>query len=183
MARRIVAGLFMSLDGVCEDPGQWSMPYFNEQVGEIIGANMGTSDAMLLGRRTYEEWLGYWPGKTVEDDPFAGYINSVPKYVVSTTLTEPLSWAGSELIAGTDQIQKLKEQPGRDIVISGSLTLVGSLLEEGLLDELSLLVSPIALGSGKRLFESPKQVPLALVASRTLDNGVLALRYAPAVLR
>lgn len=180
MARRILAGLFMTLDGVCEDPGEWSMPYFNEQVGEIITANMQASDAMLLGRRTYEEWADYWPGKTAEDDPFAGYINSVPKYVVSRMLKEPLKWEGSTLITDTDGIRELKGKPGKDIAISGSLTLVGSLLREGLLDELSLLVSPIVLGSGKRVFESPEQVPLQLVESRTLDNGVLALRYAPA---
>lgn len=180
MARRILAGLFMTLDGVCEDPGNWSMPYFNEQVGEIITANMQASDAMLLGRRTYEEWADYWPGKTEKDDPFAGYINTVPKYVVSRTLKEPLAWEGSTLITGADEIRDLKERPGKDIAISGSLTLVGSLLRGGLLDELSLLVSPIVLGSGKRLFESHQQVPLQLIESRTLDNSVLALRYAPA---
>jgi len=180
MARRIVAGLFMSLDGICDNPGMWSMPYFNEQVGEIIGSAMQGSDCMLLGRQTYEEWAGYWPGKTVEDDPFADYINTVRKYVVSTTLREPLTWQGSELVTGADQVERIKQEGGKDIAISGSLTLVGSLLKGGLLDELSLLVSPIAVGRGKRLFEGEKRVPLALLESRTLDNGVLHLRYAPA---
>jgi dihydrofolate reductase len=175
---KILAGLFMSLDGVVEDPGKWSMPYFNEQVGEIISANMQASDAMLLGRQTYEEWADYWPGKTAEDDPFADYINNVPKYVVSRTLKEPLEWKGSTLVTDVDGVRDLKGKPGKGLAISGSITLIGSLLRERLLDELSLLVSPILIGSGKRLFESPQQVPLRLIGSRTLDNGVLAIQYA-----
>lgn len=180
MGRRIVAGLFMSLDGIADNPGMWSMPYFNDQVGGIIGSAMQGSDCMLLGRQTYEEWAGYWPDKTVEDDPFADYINTVRKYVVSSTLTEPLTWQNSELLTGTDQVEKLKQEEGKEIAISGSLTLVGSLLTAGLLDELSLLVSPIAIGRGKRLFDGKQRVPLTLLESRTLDNGVLHLRYAPA---
>ena len=178
MSRQILAGLFMTLDGSVHEPGEWSFPYFNEQVGEIITANMQASDAMLLGRRTYEAWADYWPKMTAEDDPFAGYINGVQKYVVSTTLREPLTWEGTELLTGLDQVAKLKDQPGKAIAMSGSITLVGSLLREGLLDELSLLVSPIVLGKGKRLFEDPSgSIGLRLIESRTLDNGVLALRY------
>ena len=89
--RRIVAGLFMTVDGSVHEPGEWSFPYFNDQVGEVITATMQDSDAMLLGRRTYEAWADYWPGKTAEDDQFADYINNVQKYVVSTTLKEPLT--------------------------------------------------------------------------------------------
>jgi dihydrofolate reductase len=180
--RRIVAGLFMSLDGVVESPDQWSMPYFNDQVGRFIGSSMESSDAMLLGRRTYEEWAEYWPGKTTEDDPFASYINAVPKFVVSTTL-KSVEWQGSTLISGDigEGITRLKEEDGKDIAISGSITLVGSLLRDGLLDELSLLVSPIVVGHGQRLFEDPSQhVPLSLVESTAFSNGVLALRYARA---
>ena len=133
---------------------------------------------MLLGRRTYEAWGDYWPGVSAEQDPFAGYINSVQKYVVSTTLREPLAWQPTELLRGIDEVQKVKDQPGRDIAISGSITLVGSLLREGLLDELSLLLEPIVLGKGKRLYEDPSgSIGLKLVESRTLDNGVLHLRY------
>jgi dihydrofolate reductase len=179
MPRKILAGLFMSLDGVCENPGTWSMPYFNDQVGQIIGANTQNSDAMLLGRRTYEEWVAYWPGKTADDDPFADYINNVPKYVVSRTLKEPLEWEGSTLITGTDGIRELKQKPGKGMAISGSITLVGSLLREGMVDELALLVSPLVIGSGKRLFDSPEQVPLELIECTPLDNGVLSLRYSP----
>jgi dihydrofolate reductase len=172
----------MTLDGVVESPDKWSFPYFTDEVGQVIGGQMEASDTMLLGRRTYDEWADYWPDKTSKDDPFADYINNVPKVVVSTTL-KSVEWRNSSLLEGefAEGITKLKEQPGKDIAMSGSVTLVGSLLKEGLLDELSLLVSPIAVGAGKRLFESESgHVPLALVESRTLDNGVLALRYAPA---
>src|SRR5438552_11687531 len=146
MSRRILAGLFMTLDGSVHEPGEWSFPYFNDQVGEVITANMQASDAMLLGRRTYDAWAGYWPGMTADDDPFADYINNVQKYVVSTTLREPLTWKGSTLVRDLDGVRALKEKPGKNIAISGSITLVGSLLSQGLLDELALLVSPIVLG-------------------------------------
>ena len=176
--RRIVAGLFMTLDGSVHEPGEWSFPYFTDQVGDVITRGMEGSDAMLLGRKTYEAWADYWPKMSSEQDPFAGYINSVQKYVVSTTLREPLQWEGTELLTGLDQVAKLKEQPGKDLAMSGSITLVGSLLREGLLDELSLLLEPIVLGKGKRLFEDPSgSIGLRLIESRTLDNGVLHLRY------
>lgn len=168
----------MSLDGVAESPDRWVFPYFSEEVRQVVGANMQASDTMLLGRRTYEEWADYWPDKTAEDDPFAPYINSVPKYVVSTTL-KSVEWGNSQLLTGAlrEGITKLKEQPGKEIAISGSITLVGSLLRDGLLDELSLLLFPVVVGSGKRLFEAADQVPLKLVESGTFDNGVLSLRY------
>jgi dihydrofolate reductase len=180
--RKIVAGEFMSLDGVVESPGDWSMAYFNDEVGAVIGANLESADAVLLGRRTYQEWAAYWPDKTAADDPFAGFINNVPKYVASTTL-QSVDWQGSTLLEGDFRgaITQLKEEPGKDIGVSGSITLVGSLLREGLLDELSLLVSPIVLGTGKRLFEDPSgPVRLKLIESRALGNGVLSLRYGPA---
>ena len=177
--RRIVAGLFLSVDGVAEAPNRWVFPYFSDEVGQAVGANMQASDSMLLGRRTYDEWAAYWPDKTAADDPYADYINNVPKHVVSTTLKEPLSWRNSTLISGDvrQQITQLKEQPGKDIGMTGSIALTGWLLREGLLDELSLLVFPVVMGSGKRLFEWPDQVPLKLVESRTFANGVLSLRY------
>ncbi len=177
--RKIVAGLFVSLDGVAEAPNRWVFPYMTDVVGQVVGASMETSDAMLLGRRTYEEWAGYWPDKTAEDDPYADYINSVPKHVVSTTLKTPLAWRNATLVTGDPrtEIATLKQQPGKDIAVSGSISLVGWLLREGLLDELSLLVFPVVVGSGKRLFDGPNQVPLTLVQSRAFDNGVLSLRY------
>jgi dihydrofolate reductase len=139
---------------------------------------MEAADTMLLGRRTYEEWADYWPDKTAEDDPYADYINNVPKFVVSTSLTK-VEWRNSALVSGdlAEQVGKLKEQPGKGIAISGSITLIGSLLKMGLLDELSLLVFPVVVGSGKRLFEADEQLPLRLVDSKTFQNGVLSLTY------
>ena len=180
--RKIVAGLFLSLDGVAESPDRFVFPYMTDEVGQVVGASMQASDTMLLGRRTYEEWAAYWPDKTAADDPYADYINNVPKQVVSTTLKAPLGWRNSNLIGGDvrEQLSQLKQQPGKEIAVTGSISLIGSLLREGLLDELSLLVFPVVVGSGKRLFDGPSQVPLKLIASRTFDNGVLSLRYAPA---
>ena len=177
--QKIVAGLFLSLDGVAEAPNRWVFPYMTDEVGQVVGSAMAASDSMLLGRRTYQEWAGYWPDKTADDDPYADYINNVPKHVVSTTLRPPLEWRNSTLVTGNirEQITNLKQQPGKEIAISGSISLVGWLLREGLLDELSLLVFPVVVGSGKRLFDGPDQVPLKLVHSQTFDNGVLALRY------
>lgn len=177
--RKTVAGLFLSLDGVAEAPNRWVFPYMTDEVGQVVGANMETADTMLLGRRTYQEWAAYWPDKTADDDPFADYINNVPKHVFSTTLKPPLEWRNSSLVTGNPrkEITELKQQPGKDIAISGSISLIGWLLREGLLDELSLLVFPVVVGSGKRLFDGPDQVPLKLAQSRTFDNGVLSLRY------
>lgn len=177
--RRIISGLFMSLDGVTESPDKFTFPYFSDEVGQVIQSNMDKADTMLLGRRTYEEFAAYWPDKTAEDDPFADYINNVPKLVASRTLKK-LEWRNSTLIQGdvVEELTKVKQQPGKDIVTTGSLTLVGSLLAAGLVDELGLIVCPVVLGSGKRLFEtSAGEVPLKLVDSRALSNGVLSLTY------
>jgi dihydrofolate reductase len=176
--RKVRAGLFVSLDGVAEAPNRFVFPFFSEEVGQVVGRNMETSDAMLLGRRTYEEWVAYWPDKTAEDDGFAPYINQIAKHVVSTTLGS-VEWANASLVSGdlAEAIGELKSQPGKDIAVSGSITLVGSLLTMGLLDELSLLVFPVVVGSGKRLFEAEEQVRLRLLESRTLDTGVLSLTY------
>jgi dihydrofolate reductase len=181
MTRKIQAGEFMTLNGVVQEPGEWVFPYFTPDVGKVIGDNMDASDCMLLGRKTYEAWAEYWPGKTAEEDGYADYINNVQKYVVSSTLEPPLTWEGTELFRGLDEVRKLKEQDGKNIAISGSITLVGSLLQEGLLDELALLVAPIVIGQGIRLFDGPAgSVGLKLVSHETFDNGVQSLVYAPA---
>jgi|SRR5579864_924486 len=181
--RRIVAGEFISVDGVVEEPGEWSMKYFTPEVGAEIGKNMQTSDAMLLGRVQYQQWSEYWPGKTEADDPFAGYINNVRKYVVSSTL-ESVDWNNSTLIDGTaaaKEIAELKAQPGKDIVISGSISLMESLLREGLLDELQLILYPVVVSSGRRLFQDAGgKIPLRLVETRPLGAGPVLLTYARA---
>ncbi len=177
--RKIQAGLFVSVDGVVESPEKWTFPYFTEEVGQVVGANMQAADTLLLGRRTYEEFAEYWSDKTSEDDPFADYLNDTPKFVASTTLTS-VSWRNSTLITGdlAKGIAELKQRPGKNIGMTGSATLVRWLLHEGLLDELALLVYPIVLGTGKRLFEDwTGELPLRLLDSRAFDNGVLSLTY------
>jgi dihydrofolate reductase len=179
--RKIVANFFISLDGVVERPDQWHFPYFNDEMGEVVGGGMASSDTMLLGRKTYEEFASYWPQQT---EPPADHMNGVRKVVVSSTL-ERADWQNSTLIRGganlAEELTALKGQPGKDISTVGSATLVRALIREGLLDELQLLLHPIVVGTGARLFDgSLDKVPLKLVASRTFSTGVLHLTYAPA---
>jgi dihydrofolate reductase len=179
--RKIVAGLFMTLDGVVESPEKWQLPYSDDELGAVLESGMAASDTMLLGRRTYQEFAGYWPDQPSEE-PFADYINNTPKLVVSTTL-QTVEWRNSTLIKGdvAQELTKLKQQPGKNISMTGSGTLVGWLLRQGLLDELGLLVCPIVVGSGRRLFQDAgDQVPLKLVDSKSLGTGVLSLTYVPA---
>jgi dihydrofolate reductase len=178
--RKIVAGLFMSLDGVVEAPETWHFPYFNEEMGQIVGEQLAASDTMLLGRRTYEEFAAFWPNQG-DDVPLANEINGVLKLVASTTLQD-VDWQNSELIQGDvpEDLRHRKAEDGKDISITGSPTLVRSLLDAGVLDELRLLVHPIVVGHGKRLFADGAQVPLRLVSSRTLETGVQYVVYAPA---
>jgi dihydrofolate reductase len=179
--RKIVAGLWVSLDGVTESPEKWSFPYFNPEVGQAVQAQMDSSDTLLLGRRTYEEFAAYWPDKSSEDDPFADFINNTPKLVVSSTVKE-LAWGNATLVRGdlVDEIVKAKRQPGKNLGMTGSVTLTRSLLREGLVDELGLLVCPIVIGTGKRLFDDwVGEFPLRLIDSRTFENGVVSLTYGP----
>src|ERR671916_505991 len=180
--RKVIASEFVSLDGVMESPEQWHFPYFNDEMGEAIGEAMAQADAMLMGRVLYEEWAAYWPQQDPEENPIAATMNGRQKYVVSTTLEEPLEWSNSTLIKENvaGEIEKLKNQPGKDIVISGSATLVRSLLRYGLLDELKLMVHPILVGGSKRLFEEEAETkPLELVDSKTFSTGVIYLTYRP----
>jgi dihydrofolate reductase len=179
--RKIVAGLFVSLDGVFEAPDQWHFPYFDEEMGQAVQAQMEQSDAMLLGRKTYQEFASYWP-KQGSDVELADHMNGMPKYVVSNTLTS-LDWQNSTLISGDVRgtLTALKSQPGKALGITGSGTLVRSLLRDGLLDELHLLVHPIVVEKGMRLFDGQgDRVPLTLAASKTFGSGVLYLTYTPA---
>ena len=181
--RRIVASEFLTLDGVMGLPERWNLAYFNDEMGQAIGEGFATSDAMLMGRVLYEEWAAYWPQQDPEENPFAGQMNGIQKYVVSTTLEGPLGWQNSTLIGGNvaQEISELKRQPGKDIAVSGSATLVRSLLRDGLLDELKLMVHPVVVGSGKRLFEGGEErTALELVDSKTFTTGVLYLTYRPA---
>jgi dihydrofolate reductase len=184
MMRKIVAGLFISLDGVVESPDKWHFPYFSEEMGAAIGGQMAASDTMLLGRQTYQEFASYWPTQGVEADKgIADHMNNTPKLVVSSTL-DNLEWNNSTLIPGDRAVEELtarKQQPGKDISVVGSPTLVRTLLRDRVLDELDLLVHPIVVGSGKRLFpDGSEQQGLALVSSETFKTGVLRLVYRPA---
>jgi dihydrofolate reductase len=179
--RRVIATELVSVDGVMESPEEWAFPYSNDELEQANASGMAASDAMLLGRVTYEALAAYWPNQP-GGTPMVDYINSVPKFVVSRTLEEPLEWNNSTLIEGNvaEQIAELKRQPGKDIGIVGSGTLVWALLQDDLLDELRLMVHPIVMGSGKRLFEEGgDQKALKLVDSKTFGTGVLYLIYQP----
>jgi dihydrofolate reductase len=181
--RKVVASELVSLDGVMESPQEWAFSYSNDEMEEANASGMAASDAMLLGRVTYQEFASYWPYQNSAEQPYTDYLNSTPKFVVSTTLEEPLEWQNSVLIKGNvaEEIAKLKQQSGKDIGIVGSGTLVRWLLRNDLLDELSLMVHPIVLGNGQRLFEEgDDQKELELVDSKTFSTGVLYLTYHPA---
>ena len=180
--RKVVAVELVSVDGVIESPEEWAFPYSNDEMEEANTSGMAASDAMLLGRVTYEALATFWPNQP-GGTPRVDYINSVPKFVVSGTLAEPLEWNNSALIKGSvaEKLTELKRRSGKNITIIGSGALVRSLLREGLLDELRLMVHPIVVGRGKRLFEDGReQKALELVDSRTFGTGVLYLTYRPA---
>jgi dihydrofolate reductase len=180
--RKTVAGVLITLDGVVESPEKWQPRYFDDEMGEIVEAAAAQSDVMLLGRRTYEEFAAFWPAQG-SDLPTADYMNDTPKLVVSTTLKE-LDWSNSSLVSGdiAGTVKALKREPGKNIQTYGSPTLVRSLLRDGLLDELDLLVHPLVVGGGKRLFENGGYgTVLSLASSRTLGTGVMALTYVPAL--
>jgi dihydrofolate reductase len=175
--RKLVSGLFYSLDGVVENP-EWTFPYWSDEMGEELTAIISKQDTVLLGRVSYEEWAGYWP--TAETDKeFADFINNVPKIVVSSTL-EKTEWQNSTLLKGdlVEGVTKLKQQPGGDIGVQASPTLVEALIAHGLLDELHLYVHPVIVGKGRKLFlDSTPQTPLKLLKSRATTLGVMCLTY------
>ena len=173
----IKSGLFISLDGVVEAPQAWHMPYLDDELGAVIGELMSGNDAMLLGRRTYEEFAGYWPNADPAD-PMTSAMNSSRKYVVSRTLTDP-AWENTTLVSGDVEARLTELKAGSRLATTGSAALVQWLLERGLVDELHLLVHPIVVGHGGKLFADGATVPLRLSSSRALKSGVLHLVYAP----
>jgi dihydrofolate reductase len=177
---KIVSSFFISLDGVVESPDQWHFPYFNDEMGDAIGAVMETNEAFLMGRVLYDQWSAYWAEQD-DDVPFASFINNIPKYVVSNTLTEA-SWNNTQIISGdvSTKLQELKDRTANGIGMSGSPTLVRWLLANNLLDELNLMVHPIAVGQGERLFDDTPTHKLELIKHETFKTGVLNLTYAPA---
>src|SRR5215211_1892054 len=188
--RRVVASEFGSLDGVMEDP-RWTFQYGSEEQEKFKFDELFASDALLLGRVTYEGFAAAWP-KMMEQyegprraalEKFTDRMNSLPKYVVSTTLEEPLEWNNSTLIKGdvAEVVSRLKQQPGQDILIYGSGELVHTLMQHDLTDEYRLIVFPVVLGSGKRLFKDGSDTKvLSFVDTKTFSSGVVVLSYQPA---
>jgi len=179
---RIVSNFFISMDGVVERPDQWHFPYFDDEMGKVVGSGMETTKAFLMGHRLYDEWSQHWPAQS-PDEPFASFINTTPKYVVAH---EPFDaqWSNTTVVAGdeqsiVDRLGEVKEQTEGDISMSGSATTARWLIKQGLLDELALLVHPIAVAHGQRLFEDTGTVRLELTEHRALPTGVLLVRYAP----
>ncbi|MGP3951353.1 dihydrofolate reductase family protein [Streptomyces sp. 7N604] len=183
--RKITAGLFISLDGVVEAPDQWHFPYFNDEMGAAVDATLGAADTLLFGRKTYDSFAGAWPEREAaggEDADFAKTLGDARKIVVSNQELE-FTWRNSEQLEGdlVDAVTALKNEPGGNIALSGSVSVVRQLLAAGLLDELHLLVHPIAVRKGMRLFdEGETPIPLKLISSETFRTGVLNLVYAPA---
>jgi dihydrofolate reductase len=182
--KKIVAGLFISLDGVVEAPDQWHFPYFNDEMGEAVGQMM-TGDTMLFGRKTYDSFAGAWPEREAaggEDARFAKTIGDARKIVASHQNLE-FRWRNSEQLKGdlVESVRALKNEGDGQIGMSGSVSVVRELLAAGLVDELHLLVHPIAVRKGMRLFdEGDTSLPLDLVSSTTFKTGVVHLVYAPA---
>lgn len=168
----------MALDGVVEAPDKWQ-EHFDDDMEESMMAQLNAQDAVLLGRVTYEEWAPFWPDSTIE--PFASFINNIPKYVVSSTL-ESVEWSNSTLLKGNlaEEVARLKQQPGKDIGVGGSPGLVHSLLQQNLLDELILVVHPVVVGSGKRLFQDGDALKrMKLLSAKVTRTGSVILTYQP----
>ena len=178
--RKIKSHFFISLDGVVEAPDKWHFPYFDDEMGAAVGAGFAGADAMLMGRVLYDEWAAYWPEHA--DQPFGDVINAIQKYVVSDSL-QAAEWQNTEVVSGdvAGRLSEIKARDGGDIAMSGSATTVRWLLREGLLDELNLLVHPIAVGDGlARLFPPDEPaIALELLRSDTFHSGVLNLSYGP----
>lgn len=178
---RIVISEFITLDGVIEAPDQWSFPYGTDELYQYKFEELAATDAGLLGRVTYEGFAAVWPDREgTDEDGFAQRLNGMPKYVVSTTL-ETAGWNNSHIIRTNivEAIAQLKLQPGNDLVLTGSATLAQTLIQNDLVDEYHLLVYPVALGSGKRLFQDGSSAKLKLIESRTFASGVMLLVYQP----
>ena len=177
--RKVVVTMFVTLDGVIEEPQNWSFPHWTDEIGKFKYDELFASDAQLLGRVTYEGFAAAWPGRE-DEQGYADRINSLPKYVVSTTL-EKAEWENSHLIKENvaEEVSRLRQQPGQDILVHGSLTLVQTLMQHNLVDEYRLLVYPLVLGSGKRLFSDGNQTTLKLVETRTFSSSVVLLLYQP----
>jgi len=191
--RELIIAQFITLDGVIQAPGGadedteggfahggWTMPYWHDDIGAHFFQAMSQADAILLGRKTWEIHGGAF--EPMEDNPFSNVMNGTRKYVVSTTLTSAQAWRNSTLISGNvvEEVRKLKQEPGKNILLDGSSVLAHTLIENDLVDEYALHVYPLSLGGGKHLFPEGKRVNLTLVSSEMMPTGVIYQRYRPA---
>ena len=178
--RKVVVSEFVSLDGVMENPG-WTLQFESEDRDRFKFDELAAADALLLGRKTYEGFAAAWPGMAEETGEYGAWMNGYPKHVASTTLEEPLEWNAS--LIGPDlpkEISGLKDRPGKDILVFGSADLVNALTQHDLVDEYRLMIEPILLGGGKRLFpDDGRSRPLKLVSTTTSSTGVHVCTYHP----
>jgi dihydrofolate reductase len=178
---RLVATEYVSIDGVFEEPGHWSGPFFNDEAARFKLAELRASDALLLGRRTYEGFAAAWPSYT-DEEGFADKMNSMPKYVVSATL-DRVDWPGSRLLTGdvTEAVGNLKQEPGQDLLLAGSGQLFAALKTADLIDLYRFMLHPILLGSGRRLFaDEAADKTLELTHTSVFSSGIVILEYQPA---
>jgi dihydrofolate reductase len=190
--RELIIAEFITLDGVIQAPGGadedtdsgfahggWTMPYWHDDIGQHFFQAMSQADAILLGRKTWEIHGGAF--EPMEDNPFSNVMNGIRKYVVSTTLTSTQAWRNSTLISGNvvEEVRKIKQEAGKNILLDGSSVLAHTLIENDLVDEYQLHVYPLSLGGGKRLFPEGKRVNLTLIESQMLPTGVVFQRYRP----
>jgi len=180
--RRLIVSEFISLDGVVEDP-RWTFQFPSDDRDQYKFDELAASDALLLGRVTYEGFAAAWPQMEEQTGEYGAWMNGYPKHVVSTTLEEPLEWNNSTLVEGdvAEEVSRLKDQPGKDILVFGSGDLVNTLMRHDLIDEYRLMVFPVVVGSGKRLFDEGGDTKfLKLVGTQTFDSGAIVLTYTPA---
>lgn len=176
--RKIIVMEYLTIDGVLETPEKWQFPYMSADVAEFVKAQIHALEAMLLGRVTYEIFAADWPSRTHNEFGIADKLNSQPKFVVSSTL-ERVEWNNSMLIKKNvvEEISRLKQKPGGNIGIPGSAKLIQSLMPYGIIDEYQLLIHPVVLGTGQRLFKDGSWMPLKLIESEAFSSGVVLLRY------
>jgi dihydrofolate reductase len=180
--RKVISSTYVTLDGVMDDLDKWHFRFFDDEALEYAYDQLFASDALLMGRETYEGFAASWPSMT-DEAGFADRMNGLPKYVASTTLQEPLEWNNATLIKGdvAEEVSRLKEQPGQDILMYGYGDLTRTLMQHGLLDELRMWVHPVVWGSGERPFrDAGDRTFLRLVDTTTFGSGVVVLSYQPA---
>jgi dihydrofolate reductase len=194
--RKVIVVEWMTLDGVVQAPGAededtsggfehggWHLPYFDELSQKWVVDNLNEAGGFLLGRRTYENFAGYWPNASEEEQVVAGPLNTKPKYVASTTLTEPLEWENSTVLEGdiAEAVAALKQEDGGGLHVIGSTELVRTLIELDLVDEFRVMIDPLVLGGGKRIFRDDSvRRPLRLVECKVTTTGAFIATYAPA---